>query len=291
MKQRTFYVVNLDRSRIAMMAMVLLGFVLIAFATGFRYGRGAQPPGPAPTDHASRAPSSEAGTTPSTDSRVMEPEIGRSEREIPRSPEESDSLVQESLRTPSGPAPASRSLAVPERRNPRDSQTGEPSAPKRIRKSRAARSRPAAGEEQSPRAHQKRRDSERGESKKSAHAPRTAMRNVAVERRLKPTTTPSERPDSAEADGSSADSYMLQLGTYRYASAAKRQAGTLKKQGFPSRIVKQGRNYRVYVGSKMSEVETSRLRAALRQKKYAPITVRLKKSPQKPDRRRGHEDR
>ena len=39
MKKRTFYIINLDRNRILILGVLFVGFILIAFATGFRFGK------------------------------------------------------------------------------------------------------------------------------------------------------------------------------------------------------------------------------------------------------------
>lgn len=38
MKKRTFYIINLDRGRITTLAILLIGFILVSFATGYRFG-------------------------------------------------------------------------------------------------------------------------------------------------------------------------------------------------------------------------------------------------------------
>ncbi|HNJ05886.1 MAG TPA: hypothetical protein PLB73_16615, partial [Leptospiraceae bacterium] len=43
MKKRIFYVINLDRGRILVLSVLVTGFMLISFATGYRFGTATEP--------------------------------------------------------------------------------------------------------------------------------------------------------------------------------------------------------------------------------------------------------
>ena len=289
MKQRTFYVVNLDRGRIMMLLVVLIGFVLIAFASGLRYGRSALPvsqaQGQAPQLGALQEQGAANGTMQA--SRPMDApgsqtaDLGNSSREIPRNPDEMDGLVRNSLRPPGGPAPADRHLKVPERRvaqpntEPATTRTRPKDTRRAARRKRQARRARTANERRTKEAAQapgKKTEQKTG----SRHAPRTALRNVShADRRNKAAPTKNQSPGLEPTAGRPAESYLLQMGTYRYASAAARQVNLLKKQGFPARVSRRGRIHKVLVGGRLDRKEVDDLRERLRKKKHAPIVVRV----------------
>lgn len=290
MKQRTFYVVNLDRGRIAMMAFVLLGFVLIAFATGLRYGRAAAPASQAGLGDAS-APLGQQGISgQALENKAPgiadQADLGVSKREIPRSPEELDGLVGKSLGTEAGRQGSAEKLRLPERRVTTDLNTERHSSTETDRRAAAREQRRRERRERRARiAREKRtRDASHREERKTKrksttdHAPRTVMRNTGHTAKVDK-EAPAAPTVAKGTPAESKDRYILQMGTYRYPTAATRQANLLTKQGFPARVSKRGRMYRVFVGNAMDRDEVARLRAALRQRKHAPMTVRVKEKP------------
>ena len=290
MKQRTFYVVNLDRSRIMMLLLVLVGFVLISFASGIRYGRMSETPSMnvgAPLG-STQSPSgaASAGIPPDAlGAPVADPALlGASKREIPRSPEEVEGLVKNSLRTPKAPGVAEQKLQLPERREMQPSgrtstETRRPrDTRKTARRDRREKARVARQQRAKDATH---RQKQKGHRKAANdHAPRTALRNTAhVERinKIAPGPTPEKRGESDVQRP--AERYLLQVGTYRYASAATRRANLLKKQGFPARVSRSGRVYRVFVGGALEKAASDQLHLRLKKRKHAPIKIRLKARP------------
>lgn len=279
MKKRTFYVINLDRNRILMLAVVMVGFVLIAFATGMRYGRAGtpsvshlqdEPPLKTTGNAAGGQLENGSATAPAAD-RL---DIGRSPREIgvPRSPDEVDGLVDNSLRAGQPPA------AKPETSDRPDSSETKRSS--RRQKTKAS----ASSRKKRERSHRRKTTEKKQRRADASHPPRTAMRNTALVQNPSSDLRKSVRADlsgaskrqAAASSGSEKrePSYSLQLGTYRYPGGAMRLSARLRKQGFPARVIRQGKTHKVLVGKTSDRAALRDLRRKLKKERFAPITVR-----------------
>ena len=276
MKKRTFYIVNLDRNRIMVLSIVFIGFILIAFATGFRFGK---PIGNSVTDASSPRSYANLNQEPKNEN-----EPGKSiysiNQDKPSSPtdvgnrreENLDSMVDDSLkrdrRQVNDSIALSKQLDVKESKktaHKRHKRNKSEAEPKKKRNSR-------------PISH--RSDRDLNDDGKKRQDPRTALldvkkrkfRNTSTREPVAPSTS-SAKEDKNPADK---DLYSLQIGSFSYKKSATRMAEQLKKQGFHPQVNRVGKSYRVIVGRTSKPKELFSLDKRLRKKNYAPVRINLR---------------
>lgn len=304
MKKRVFYVINLDRNRILVLGVLITGFLLISFATGYRFGTS---PGIENRDLGAQMQAQEEA--------LMDPSRQGLERSLPADepslqaptqdkPEPARSTRDQlrentSARSPERPVesarPAAPQRASERQRRPQTSAREEKNERKRAAEPRRERepARARRDEKQAAPARSAKnetRPSTPAKDQRQARPERTEARNrretapdqavkLEPEKGLRMANSggnPRPAGDSAApAAPPRATLRSLQLGSFSSRVAADRMESQLKKQGFESAVVSINGKFAVRVGRSASESDIARLEKQLKQKHYNPVRVNL----------------
>lgn len=306
MKKRTFYVVNLDKSRILVIGLLFLGFILTAYATGYRVGqkpvadldkpRDTQPlslPDSGDSIYSKQDDSRQkldepSGERPEKNDRKVDDRVDLSNR-FPEKPKpgklpvmrDETKLVDKPLAKNSPkrtPVKKKEHLAKTEKNEKSDKteksekkETAKVKSPdlKESGKSTKDPVKKEITEEKKETA----KKSEKGETKNPRSAlldsKETKMSNVS-EGEKKLDDTPKT---SAKTHDSSAKRYTLQVGSFQTKAAAERMLDSLKHQGFDARLQASQGNFAVRVGRPGKPAELEKMESNLKKKNYAPIRV------------------
>ena len=292
MKKRIFYVINLDRGRLWILAILLVSTLLFAFATGFRVGQA----------RANGMPGeqlSAASDGAFEQLAELPPLDAESENEIADNPDGADgeaelsanldrdgadsesgsrlSLANESSSERSGRSPfeiddrRERSTPEPVRR-----AQPEPDVIKK-KQTQSAPKKSTNAERKSERTPAPSADKKLAQKKsETKQNPRSALLESGSEK-LRMSNISKAKPKSPTVDEQkSTRTYSLQLGAFSSEGAANRMAATLKKQGFHPYIVQSKNRYLVRVGRSDSAKGLWPLESGLREKQYAPMRVSSK---------------
>jgi len=304
-KKRVFYVINLDRSRIIVLGVLITGFLLISFATGYRFGTnpgiesrdlGAQMQAqeealmdPSRQGLERSLPADEPALQPPTQDK---PEPARSTREQLRdsAPAKAPERPAESRR----PAEPQRRTREPERRPqtaPREEKNQRNRAPEPRRDRAPARAR--REEKQAPATRGARNESRQSAPVKEDRHARPERTDAQNRREAKPDQAVKLEPEkglrmansggnprptgdsAAPAKSSTGSMRSLQLGSFTSRVAAGRMESELKKQGFESAVVSVNGKFAVRVGRSASDSDIAKLERQLKQKNYNPVRVNL----------------
>ena len=282
MKKRTFYVINLDRNRILILSLLMVGFLLVTFATGLRLGKDKQQsrslavldrpipdllPKPErkteqtkPIDNQSDIGHSKYSIT---DAQTKTREPSSLDRMVTRQRQEEQRkrALREKEQTRTGSAPR-RNTIVRKNKNPGrrvKSKTTRASTRKKTRQVAHKKARAAH------KTQDKRTALLNGKKKTSSFKNTGYSRGVPGSNRERKQTAVNHRI------------YSLQVGSYSSKSGAHNVAARLKKQGFYPYVSRAGKHYKVSVGRNSNRRQLLGLNKRLQSKKYRPIIVSYKK--------------
>lgn len=291
MKRRTFYIVNLDRTRITALTILLTGFILVSFATGFRFGRSDIPE----NNHIVQNVSNTSYSEPTEEKNER---FGKSIYSIPKSessfPKLSDSgkPVTETTKLKQRKiAPLNNSNVRLSRtsRSKKKYNTRKTNPKKRVRRiKRKVNLKKKYRRTLKNRKYKKRKRISRKwhpHHKKKTIRKKTDLPTLSTGEKkirtalLRPKNVSSKLKSSRFANRGKyvplkkMRKFSLQIGSYRYKGGAIRMASRLRKEGFHPRIKKRGRIYQVTVGQSKNKQRLSPLKKRLQSKRYRPITV------------------
>jgi cell division protein FtsN len=281
-KKRVFYVINLDKSRILVLGVLITGFLLISFATGYRFGSTGSP-----------IDNRDLGAMQAQEEALMDPSRQGLERSLPADEPSLQPPAAEE-RSPSAPAPA-REPERPARREPArlsaENRTRRPAAA--VREEKKERAPKAQPREQKPaQREQKAQRPARTEPKQTSRRDQRA-KNEPEEKRREPArqtqavklepeksmrmsnTAGNQAPAVESAPKPASPMRSLQLGSFTSRAAADRMEAQLKKQGFETAVVSVRGKFAVRVGRSASDADISRLERQLKQKNYSPVRINL----------------
>lgn len=309
MKKRVFYVVNLDRSRIWILALLLVSTLLFAFATGFRVGQ-AQTPMDAERslpndslDSVSELDRMDSGglelaelrrTTGSAGEPADSDRVGASpfEKNPADRPARRNNLAANDMKS-AGKAKQSSKSAAPKASlaqkslkskaaTPKTREKKKQSQPKAaVKKSSPAQPKAVAAkaQPQTVAASRNTGDTNPRSALLSAKSGSLRLANTSADDRKASSSKPvvskpnTDRQKPIAETKTKPRSYSLQLGAFSSRAAADRMAGSLKKQGFHPRIETSRGRHIVRVGRSDTARGLWKLEQGLRQKKYAPMRV------------------
>ncbi len=279
MKKRVFYVINLDRSRILVLSVLVTGFMLIAFATGYRFGSSSEPRRDLGAQEVFMDPARQG-----LDRSIASPENSLAQPDAKPDAKPADKPLAD-------PQPARRDREEPSEVKPR-AQEKKPEARPQVRPNRAAPHRETAQKSEDKKEKADKRNpekparvSDRARSEKPAPAkPVKENRDRAAKTESKP--NPQAKKDQKDrssavlepehsmrmSDAAPAQNRSFQLGSFSSKDAASRMTDSLKKQGFSPSIVQAGGKYMVRVGNS-SRDDLAQLEKQLRAKNYSPVRV------------------
>lgn len=275
MKKRVFYVVNLDRSRILVLGVLITGFLLISFATGYRFG-----------NTGSGIENRDLGAMQAQEEALMDPSRQGLDRSLPAD--------EPSLQAPA-PSPERRERSAPEpgpsapardREPKQENRTRRPASVREEKKERTSQSsrQPAKREEKEvrrpartePKQAARRDQRAKAEPEKRRDPPKqTQAVKLEPEKSMRMSNAAGDRaPEEPQASPARA-MRSLQLGSFASRTAADRMDAQLKKQGFESAVVSVRGKFAVRVGRSASEADIARIERQLKQKNYNPVRINL----------------
>lgn len=295
MKKRVFYVINLDRGRILMVSVLIVGFLLISFATGYRFGTSGSPEipvnrdthneafmdparqgldrslGTGETDQPKLASPGDLTTLPEAEKPQTKPETRLVEHREKPAARERESAREEK-----------RSTNLTDKRQAKVEKTQKPSKPARTEKAdrneRNNRHETIVAKPEKPRATEKPRI-EKPQATRPARNESKPNKLQTSEKNRKPMPGESARLEPKGtmrlANVPASKQSSLQLGTFTSRDAANRMSDQLKKQGFDAGLVQANGKFSVRVGKSTDDAELKRLEEKLRQKNYSPIRVHI----------------
>ncbi|MCE9598490.1 MAG: SPOR domain-containing protein [Spirochaetia bacterium] len=301
MKKRVFYVINLDRGRILMMSVLIVGFLLISFATGYRFGLGGTADQPAGRDSHSDA--------------FMDPARQGLDRSLPANEIDSPKLASpgdlSTLPEVEKPKPEARSIEQKDkhavtrdrepRREDRRSNLSEKRPAKQEKTERPVKPARADKTDRADKNTRHDRVTSKPEKQRSADKTQTTEKPRATDKsqvarpgkpETKTTKTQASEKNRKPQAGESAvlepkgtmrlanvpaakPASSFQLGTFSSRDAANRMSDQLKKQGFDAGLTQANGKFSVRVGKSTDDAELKRIEEKLRQKNYSPIRVRI----------------
>lgn len=244
MKKRMFYIVSLDTQRLLILSILLGGFLLLAFTTGYRMGR-TEPPSPiterlqAERLEAQRLP---IDTTEPTDRASTE-----AAQETDETPRQQSNRNEQTEQPESGTERQNASVAF---RSPALFDRSNPEPEESDRNTRNDRNNENNNDSESEQS-----GSEGSEILEYGDSIRLSNRPETTER----TPPPIE--------------YSLQIAAFRGPVSANRQKQILIDDGFDPYIVQQSGMYLVRVGKTRNPTELNSLERQLREKDYSPMRV------------------
>ncbi len=304
MKKRTFYVVNLDKSRILVIGLLFLGFVLTAYATGYRVGQKPVADLERPRD---REPLSMPDSGDSIYSkREDEPRQKTEESSSERSDKldrKADDRVDLSNRFPEKPKPGklpvmreprkiedrpvAKSTPIKKKDRPAKTEKIEKTEKKETAKAKTSEtkeiSKPAAKDpvkkeipEEKKETAKKPEKSEKSD-KVEARNPRSALLDSKETKLSNVSETDKKTAEtpktSAKTHETSAKRFTLQVGSFQTKAAAERMLDSLKHQGFDARLQASQGNFAVRVGRPGKPADLEKMESNLKKKNYAPVRV------------------
>lgn len=260
MSRRVFYIVHLDKGRIAALSFFGAGLLLTAFATGYRFA-----------PQASQASPESADISLLDSSSPDSPDAARDEGDVPAISLNDERRDVASNHDDESPA---------ENRDSDDRRE-----PKRERVNLLDSAMPA---ESSTRPERKEspdnRSEKRREEKKPVKKEKRTKENVKKEtvkkekKQDKPATKITEKKNSekeAEKVVEKQSVYVLQMGAYQSREAALRLSEQIRKHGISTYVRKTGKIHTVRTDGTTNREELFRLEKKLKSLNFSPVTVRI----------------
>lgn len=290
MSQRVFYIVHLDKARIASLAVIVAGLLLTAFATGYRTGNAVDP---LPTDRSNIAfndlnlnetidPMAERQNDPSADNDQVhsldQPMTSATDSKEPNSLQNSSIDLLASKEANLKPKQRVNLLdsAIDTTEDNDNYQNSDATAEKISRSSdkkvddakKTVKKKPTTKESQTnPKPVKKQKKTTKKEQEKS----QVVRKNTKKEtEKPEPTTVAKKEPKP--------DIYLLQMGAYQSREAALRLSDQIRQHGIQTYVRKTGNVHTVRTEAVTNRQQLFQTEKKLKSLRFSPITVMIKEN-------------
>ncbi|MCB1167935.1 MAG: SPOR domain-containing protein [Leptospiraceae bacterium] len=259
MKKRVFYVVNLDKNRLLALSIFVGGTLVMAFATGYRFGRTDENLGPQQAQQSAFDNASQTPTTSSVDSDSLESDREESDPLERRQSDSELSLKSASPDEEARPAVKTESKTEPSKKKKPESVSFSDIARKQ--------------DDSTPR----KKEPTPAYKKPEKSKPKPANQVTEKKKTTKPSPAALVKketaPTQAKEKPRSGPIYTLQLGAFTSRGAANRMAEQIRKEGMQPYVVKSGNLHLVRLGRSEKESGLKEEEKKLRAAKFRPIKV------------------
>lgn len=272
MSRRVFYIVHLDKGRIAALSFFGAGLLLTAFATGYRFAPQASQTSQDSAEVSlldSSAPDAarEEGSIPAISLNDEKREVALNENgESPAANRESDDRTKtqkrERVNLLDAAMPAESSTR-PERIDSADNRSEK----------RREEKRPVKKEKRTKESVTK--EPAKKEKKQDKPAKKITEKKNTEKQTEKKTAGDSDTPVKTEKVAEKQSVYVLQMGAYQSREAAVRLSEQIRKHGISTYVRKTGKIHTVRTDGTTNREELFRLEKKLKSLNFSPVTVRI----------------
>lgn len=274
MSRRVFYIVHLDKGRIAALSFFGAGLLLTAFATGYRFA-----------PQASQASPESADISLLDSSSPDSPDAARDEGDVPAislNDERRDGASNHDDESPAENRDSDdRREPKRERVNLLDSAMPAESSTRPERKESPDNRSEKRREEKKPVKKEKRtkenvkKETVKKEKKQDKPATKITEKKNTEKEAEKRTASDADAPAKTEKVVEKQSVYVLQMGAYQSREAALRLSEQIRKHGISTYVRKTGKIHTVRTDGTTNREELFRLEKKLKSLNFSPVTVRI----------------